>query len=58
MDEIQPNLVCQLLAWMGVQKHIFFNPGPWDAIIKFQLQSQFQRFLYQSLCAFSQMKDT
>ena len=23
-----------------------------------QLQSQFQRFLYQTLCVFSQMKDT
>ena len=27
-------------------------------IIKFQFQSQFQRFLYQTLCVFSQMKDT
>ena len=27
-------------------------------IIYFQLQSQFQRFLYQSLCMFSQTKDT
>ena len=26
-------------------------------IIKFQLQSQFQRFLNQTLCVFSQMKD-
>ena len=26
-------------------------------IIKFQLQSQFQRFLYQTLCVLSQMKD-
>ena len=25
---------------------------------KFQLQSQFQRFLFQTLCVFSQMKDT
>ena len=25
--------------------------------IKFQLQSQFQRFLYQTLCVFSQIKD-
>ena len=25
---------------------------------KFQLQSQFQRFLYQTLCLFSQMEDT
>ena len=27
-------------------------------ITKFQLQSQFQRFLYQTLCVFSQIKDT
>ena len=26
-------------------------------IIKFQLQSQFQRFLNQTLCVYSQMKD-
>ena len=36
--------------------------GPWGEVkrvnISFQLQSQFQRFLYQSLCVFSQMKDT
>ena len=36
--------------------------GPWGGvkrsnIILFQLQSQFQRFLYQSLCVFSQIKD-
>ena len=36
--------------------------GPWGGakrshIIKFQLQSQFQRFLNQTLCVFSQMKD-
>ena len=37
--------------------------GPWGGvkrsnIIKIQLQSQFQRFLYQTLSVFSQMKDT
>ena len=36
--------------------------GPWAGakrsnIIKFQLQSQFQRFLNQTLCVLSQMKD-
>ena len=36
--------------------------GPWGGvkrsnIILFQLQSQFQRFLYQSFCKFSQIKD-
>ena len=44
----------------------FFGPAPWgpgdgskgQIIILFQLQSQFQRFLYQTLCVFSQMKDT
>ena len=51
--------------------HFFFAPpppppwgpaeGPKDQIssiiIKFQLQSQFQRFFNQTLCVFSQMKD-
>ena len=46
----------------------FFGPAPWGPgegpkgqislnIIKFQLQSQFQRFLNQTLCVFSHMKD-
>ena len=46
----------------------FFCPAPWGPgeglkgqillnIIKFQLQSQFQKFLNQTLCVFSQMKD-
>ena len=47
--------------------HIFFAPPPiplglWGGakrsnIIKFQLQSQFQRFFNQTLCVFSHMKD-
>ena len=52
----------------GVQRYIFFGPAPWGPgegpkvqisliIIKFQLLSQFQRFLNQTLCVFSQMKD-
>ena len=47
---------------------IFFGLAPWGPgegpkgqvslnIIKFQLLSQFQRFLNQTLCVFSQMKD-
>ena len=48
-----------------MQRHIFFWPRPlepWGGakrsnIIKFQLHSQFQRFLNQTLCIFSQMKD-
>ena len=49
----------------GVQRHVFFWPRPLGPsggakrsnIIKFQLQSQFQRFLNLTLCVFSQMKD-
>ena len=46
----------------GVQQHIFFGPVPWGRtkssnIVKLQLQSQFQIFLNQTLCVFSQMKD-
>ena len=46
----------------GVQRHIFLGPAPWGGakrsnIIKFQLQSQFQRFFNQTLCVFSHMKD-
>ena len=48
-----------------MQQHNFLGPrhlGPWGGakrsiIIKSKLQSQFQRFLNQSLCVFSQMKD-
>ena len=47
---------------------IFWVPAPWGpgegpkgqislSTIKFQLLSQFQRFLNQTLCVFSQMKD-
>ena len=47
---------------------LFFGQVPWGPgegpkgqislnIIKFQLQSQFQRFLNQTLCVFSEMKD-
>ena len=51
-----------------MQRHIFFGPAPWGPgegpkglislnIIKIQLQSQFQRFLNQTSCVYSQMKD-
>ena len=51
---------------MGRVTSNFFWPqplGPWKGIkrsniFQFQLKSQFQRFLYQTLCVFSQMKDT
>ena len=48
----------------GVQRHIYWHRplGPWGGtirsnIITFQLQSQFQIFLNQTICVFSQMKD-
>ena len=43
---------------------MFWSPPPGalggkrSDIIKLQLQSKFQRFLNQTLCVFSQMKDT
>ena len=65
LDEIQPNLVCELLTYKGpATAKLFLDPPPGarggikrSNIIKFQLQSQFQRFLYQTLCVFSQIKD-
>ena len=62
------NQICFLSyshGW-GVQQQTLSLPlplGPWGGvkrsnIIEFQLQSQFQRFLYQTLCVFSLMKDT
>ena len=61
-------LVCELLTWMGRATALFFGPALWGPgevpkgqislnIIKFQLQSQFQRFFNQTLCVFSHMKD-
>ena len=40
-------------AW-GVQRYFFKGSN----IIKFQLQSKFQIFLYRTLCLLSQMNDT
>ena len=48
-----------------MQRHYFWGPrplGPWGGtkrsnIIKSELQRQFQRFLNETLCIFSQMKD-
>ena len=64
-SEIQPDLVCQLLTSMAYATVHFFSPhplGPWGEakrsnIIKSPPQSQFQRFLNQTLCVLSQMKD-
>ena len=65
-DKNQPNLVC-VLHMNGVCNGTFFWPrplGPGEGpkgqillnIFKFQLQSQFQRFLNQTLCVYSKMK--
>ena len=46
-----------------MQRRYFYIPASWGLvdkrsyIIQSQLQSQFQRFLNQTLCVFSQMKD-
>ena len=56
--------VCYSHEW-HMQRHHFLGPrplGPWGGakrsnIIKSELQSQFQRFLNQTLCIFSHMKD-
>ena len=56
--------VSNLHQW-HMQRHNFFGShplGPWGGakrsnIIKSQSQSQFQRFLNQTLCVFSQLKD-
>ena len=39
-------------------KLVTLGQGQRSNIIKFRLPCQFQRFLYQILCVFSQMKDT
>ena len=54
-----------ILHQWHMQPHNFLSPhplGPWGGakrsnIIKSQSQSQFQRFLNQTVCIFSQLKD-
>ena len=56
--------VSNLHKW-HMHRHNFLGPcplGPWRGakrsnMIKSEIQSQFQRFLNQTLCIFSQMKD-
>ena len=58
--EIQPDLVCELLTSIALATTQFFGsppPGEGSNIKKSESQSQFQRFLSQTLCIFSQMKD-
>ena len=63
--EIQPDLACELLTSMAhATAQFYWSPipwGPWKGakrsnIIKSQSQSQFQRFLNQTLCVLLQMK--
>ena len=61
---IQIWCVSYLHEWY-MHRHHFLGPCPlgplggakWSIIIKSELQSQLQRFLNQTLCIFSQMKD-
>ena len=61
----QPDLVCELLTSMAhATTQFFWSPPPGalgrakrSNIIKSQSQSQFPRFLNQTLCVFSQIKD-
>ena len=65
ISEIQPDLVRELLTSMAHAKAQFFGPHPLGPrggakrsnIIKSQSQSQFLRFVNQTLCVFSQMQD-
>ena len=64
-SEILPDLVCELLTSMAHATAQFFWSPPPGALRrgqkvtyhKISSQSQFQRFLNQTLCVFSQMKD-
>ena len=64
-SQIQPDFVCELLTSTAHATAHFWCPhslGPLGGakrsnIIKSQSQSQFQRFLNQTLCVFSQLKD-
>ena len=66
LDEIQPNLVCELLSCMGRATAIFFGPATWgpgkgskgQISFIFNYKVNFKDFLYQTLCVYSQMKDT
>ena len=65
-SEFQPDLMCEIFTWMThATAQFFFGPHPPKAlgrgqrsnIIKSQLLNQFQRFLNQTVCVFSQMND-
>ena len=57
LDEMPSNLMCELLTWMGSATALLLDLGPGGGakrsnIVKFQWQSQFQRFLNQTLYFF------
>ena len=60
LDEIQPNLVCKLLTWMGRATAIFFCPAPWvpgegskgQISFNFNYKVNFKNF-YTKLCVCS-----
>ena len=61
LDEIQPNLVCELLTSMARASSIFLAPPPGERSkdqisFNFNYKVDFKDFLFQTLCVFSQMK--
>ena len=65
LDEIQPNLVCELLTRMGRATAIFLAPHPWalgrGQKVKYHLISitkSISKIFILTLCLFLQMKDT
>ena len=62
LDEIQPNLVCELLTRMGraIADILALPPGEGSKSqisLNFNYLVNFKDVLYQTLCVFSQMKD-
>ena len=65
LDKIQPNLVCELLTGMELATSNFFSLPP-GALgrgqkVKYHLiliTKSISKIFYQTLCVFSQMKDT
>ena len=52
LDEIQPNMVCELLTWMGRATSNFFGPAPWgpgQISLNFNYRVIFKDF-YTKLC--------
>ena len=65
LGEIQTNLVCELLTEIGRAAAFFLAPPPGPRggvkrfnIIKFQLQSQIERFLYKNFVCVLTMSGT